>query len=293
MKLLSFSPWQKCKTSLPASGNDEDVVVHRFVTRSSSNKSRDFKVDAIPTLSLTTSHQISVLGQSDALAKKKKTKGELLNSSLAQEIPQWIYTSRPGESSSFFSKNKDKQSPIARGNAQIGAVVDSNGRKIYCLQSKNTILKVWDLDANVTGPDDDSEDSKSLKKVTFDSPVVCMESIPIKRRVIKRSKHNDGYRSGYENDVQSGVVGLLANGQVFVVLLPSSCDLSAKVGIFGKGESTRSRRKSNGFHHNGVVNGTPMNGDCGSVGRHLISIASFSLSNEGNPTAESSRKRKI
>lgn len=297
MKLLSFTPWQQCKTSLPASSNDEDVVLHRISTRPSGNKSRDFQVDAIPTLSLTTSHQISVLGQSDAFATKKKTKEESSKSSLIQEIPQWIYTSRPGESSSFVSKNTNtsKHSSASKGNAPIGTVIDSNGRKIYCLQNNNTILKVWDLDANVTGPDDDSEDNKNLKKVKFDSPVVCMESIPIKRRLVKRSKHNEGYRGSYEADIQSGVVGLLSNGQVFVALMPSSSDKSAKVGIFGKDESSRSRsrRKSNGYHRNGVANGSSMNGNGSSDVQHLISIASISLSNEGSSTVETSRKRKI
>ena len=298
MKLLSFTPWQQCKTSLPASSsNDEDVVLHRIATRPSGNKSRDFQVDAIPTLSLTTSHQISVLGQSDALTTKKKTKEDSSKSSLVQEIPQWIYTSRPGESSSFVSKNTNKHSSASKGNAPIGTVIDSNGRKIYCLQNNNTILKVWDLDANVTGPDDDSEDNKNLKKVEFASPVVCMESIPIKRRLVKRSKHNEGCRGGYGADIQSGVVGLLSNGQVFVALMPSSSDMSAKVGIFGKDESSRSRRKSNGYHRNGVANGSSMNGNGSgsgsSDGQHLISIASISLSNEGSPTVETSRKRKI
>jgi len=249
MKLISFSPWQHSTTSIPQSTNAGDIV-QNFVGKpsvgssskrsrlaASSNQDRNGKSVSHeqPDLILTSDHQISILGHtaSKKILKANGSQGE--NGDIVKELSEWIYTSRPGEQSSFFPKKSDK-SP------QVGAIVDANTRSVFALQKNNTVLKIWSLDNEVTGPDED-EGSNLVDKIELSSAAVCMEAIPYKRQSRVKIKGQNIASSG-NDDIQGGVIGCLANGQIFVVLLSSMREV--KVGFFGKESSTSStsRRRS-------------------------------------------------
>ena len=249
MKLISFSPWQHSTTSIPQSTNADDIVpksVGKPSVGSSSKRSRlavssnqDRNGKSIsheqPDLILTSDHQISILGHaaSKKVIKANGSHGE--NGDIVKELSQWIYTSRPGEQSSFFPKKLDES-------LRVGAIVDANTRSVFALQKNNTVLKIWSLDNEVTGPDED-EGSNLVDKIELSSAAVCMEAIPYKRQSRVKIKGQNIGSSGYD-DIQGGVIGSLANGQIFVVLLSSTREV--KVGFFGKENSTSStsRRRS-------------------------------------------------
>lgn len=242
MKLISFSPWQHSTTSIPQSSNADDIV-QRFVgssskrTRVSGNQERNGKSVSPeqPDLILTSDHQISILGHAPSKKILKATGTVGTKTESIKELPQWIYTSRPGEQSAFFPKKSDK--------SKVGAIVDANSRSVFALQKNNTVLKIWSLDHDVTGPDED-EGSNLVDKIELSSAVVSIEAIPYKRQSrVKIKGQNSGVSAG-QDDFHGGVIGSLANGQIFVVLISSQREV--KVGFFSKDSSvsSTSRRKS-------------------------------------------------
>lgn len=249
MKLIGFSSWKQTSTSIPHSQNDE-WVVHKIIgkptdssTSSASKRSRTLYkqqkngkpiVNDQPDLVLTTDHQISILGHTSS-KKTLKNSGTDSSDHLVKELPQWIYTSRPGEQSSFLPKQSQQC-------AKVGAVIDPNSRSVFSLQKDNTVLKVWNLGNEVTGPDED-EDSNMIKRVEFHSPVVSLEAIPFRRHAYVKIKGEDP-ANAKTNDIQGGVTGVLSNGQIFAILVSSSGKL--KVGFYENGDapSKKTRRRS-------------------------------------------------
>ena len=270
MKLVSFSPWQRTTTSIQSSKNSDDIL-HDFIISPSSASppsssyahpskrsklsKQSSSVDALatdmqPVVTITSNHEIGILGHessrkilrvstkpsspSNAISEGvsgMKSNGNDDNSVLKQ-VPQWLYSSRPGTASAFFPASTNSKF------RKIGAVVDATSRTVFALQKNNRILKVWGLDDDVNGPDDGVDgvdgDSSPVQKVQLDSPVLCMNQIPIKRQVRVKIKSNAG---SYQNDEKcyGGVAGLLMNGQMFVVLVRISTNnlKTIKVGIFG------------------------------------------------------------
>jgi len=232
MKLISFSPWQHSATSIPPSSNADDIV-ERFVSSCSKRSKISSNPHEQPDLILTSDHQISILGHA-APKKELKATRTFNKAGNIHELPQWIYTSRPGEQSSFFPKKTEK--------AKIGAIVDANSRSVFALQKNNTVLKIWSLDREVTGPDED-EGTNLVDKVELSSAVVSIDTIPHRHQTRVRIKGQNNGSSG-QDDVLGGVIGSLANGLIFVVLISTTREV--KVGFFGKDSSvsSTSRRRS-------------------------------------------------
>jgi hypothetical protein len=257
MKLIGFSPWQHVATSVPQSSNIDDIV-YKTVGKASPassfkrlrasldhGKTMNETLNEQPDLTLTTDHQISIISHTSSKKIFKGPGGDGKAIQRLKELPQWIYTSRPGDQSSFLPKSSGSQS------LRVGAVVDAHSRSVFSLQKDNTVLKIWSLDDDVSGPDE-AEDTKLVNKVDFPSAVVCMETIPYSRQSRVRIKEQNGSSTKDEDVVQGGVVGLLADGQLFVILVTSSRQL--KIGLFGSKESisnnTRSRRRSTATSQN-------------------------------------------
>ena len=285
MRLIGFSPWKHTTTSIPHSQKD-DGVVYSIIGKPSSNSSsskrarssynQDKKngksiIDEQPDLVLTTDHQISILGHT---SPKKTLKGSVTHNKndIVKELPQWIYTSRPGEQSSFLPKKSEQ--------SKIGAVVDANSRSVFSLQKDNTIMKIWSLDNEVTGPDED-EDSKMVERVELPSPVVSMESIPFRQQARVKIKGHSSVNNE-DVDIQGGVTGMLANGQMFVILISSSREV--KIGFYGKDDpsSTRTRRRIS-------FNGPKPN----TMGTHIFSVVAYASGvNAGGAANVVGQKRK-
>lgn len=279
MKFVGFSPWQHTATSI-SNPSDKACILHNIVGRpsnsaSSSKRARFSKIsrnnslvsDVQADLILTTDHQISILGHTTS---KKILKGNSSNYSESKELPQWIYTSMPGERSSLLAKKS--------GCEKVGAVVDPNSRSVFSVQKDNTIIKIWSLDDEVTGPDDTSEEHR-VEKIGLPSCVVTMDTIPYRQPYHVKIKGHDQITNG-SDQIQGGVVGLLSNGQTFVVLITVLKEV--KVGYFGKADGSGSRRKS---ASNGAKTGL--------VQKHLFSIVGFSSGNRNDGGGETGQKRKL
>eukprot|EP00551_Chaetoceros_affinis_P007047 CAMPEP_0203663100 /NCGR_PEP_ID=MMETSP0090-20130426/822_1 /ASSEMBLY_ACC=CAM_ASM_001088 /TAXON_ID=426623 /ORGANISM="Chaetoceros affinis, Strain CCMP159" /LENGTH=1204 /DNA_ID=CAMNT_0050525967 /DNA_START=211 /DNA_END=3825 /DNA_ORIENTATION=- len=301
---------------------------------SSSSSSSDMQ----PIMTLVSHHRLCILGRNDPQSRKTFLLNNLNHSgdnddgtstctnddrssstAALNQIPQWIYSSRPGDATSFFpnykhdTKNSKNKHLITNGHSNktneessshpihrhIGAVVDPTSRTIFVLQNDNRTMKVWGLDDDVNGPDDDSfgfgtvtaddklgafqngtspgksngignrnsnsnkkmslsSSSSLIQKVEWDSPVLSMYPIPVKRQVRvkikgqapslsspspspkKRKGGNTGSSSGNTNIIQGGIVGLLENGQMFVVLVcltSGDRTRNIKLGIYGNDNS--------------------------------------------------------
>jgi len=277
MKLVGFSPWQHTATSI-SNPSDKACIVHNIVGRpsnfaSSSKRARSSKTSSVSDvqadLILTTDHQISILGHTTS---KKILKGNSSNNNKSKELPQWIYTSMPGERSSLLAKKS--------GCEKVGAVVDPNSRSVFSVQKDNTIIKIWSLDDEVTGPDDTTEEHR-VEKIDLPSCVVTMDAIPYRHQSHVKIKGHD-QTTNVSDKTQGGVVGLLSNGQTFVVLITALKEV--RVGYFGKinGVSSKSKRKS-------ASNGTKT----GLAQKHLFSIVGFSSGNRNNEGNETGPKRKL
>ena len=270
--------------------------------KSSKNKSLS-SIELNPVISLTSDHRISVLGhQSSRKILRASTGGKQgtgaggnEDSTILKEVSQWIYTSRPGDATSFFSK-KTQDHP-----RRVGAVVDPSSRTVFVLQNDNHVMKIWGLDDDVNGPDDElgsrtdktnvNNDSSSLsgvvKKVQFDSPVLCMDSIPIKRQVRVNIKGGKGSKSNNSNQINGGITGLLANGQMFVVLVCiANNKRTIRVGIYGKSTEAKGRRRSTR-----LTNQKPStdNGDAG----YIHSVVGFTAHTKGSTSVDLGQKRKL
>ncbi len=307
MKLLSFTPWKHTTTSIPCSSSNVDAddihgeendILQRViisppgsstVAPSSSKRIKSLSLssslDMQPIMTLVSHHRLCILGRSER---------DRSSSTVAlDQVPQWIYSSRPGDASSFIPNISDTD--IHRIHRRVGAVVDPTSRTVFVLQNDNRTMKVWGLDDDVNGPDDDSgvafqngtsahgtsgsngvSNSSKLttsliQKVEWDSPVLSMYPIPMKRQIrvkIKGSqlqatvkKRGGGAKtttSSGSNIINGGVVGFLANGQMFVVLVcppdgnnsddnndnHPNCSRSIKVGIYGNDNSSSSSSSS-------------------------------------------------
>jgi len=253
MKLLNFSPWQQTATSIPSS-TDIDDIKHNFVDSSSSPSTGSLSkrkkllsneissFDMQPDLAITSSHQINILGHqtSRKILRSSNANNHSDDKSIVKQVPHWIYTSRPGPTSSFFPNESSEKTTKSN---RLGATVEHNSRTVFVLQNDNLVLKIWGLDDNVNGPDDESNGEPcSIQKVKFDSPVLFMETIPMKRQVrvkIKGSNSTDTI----DDKVQGGIAGLLSNGQMFVVLVClGSNSRTIKVGVFGENKDQNVRK---------------------------------------------------
>ncbi|GFH45637.1 hypothetical protein CTEN210_02111 [Chaetoceros tenuissimus] len=290
MRLLSFSSWQECATSI--SNKDTSSIVHRFIGRPSlsvsqakrfkSFRNQERSIASVsqqqPTLVLTTNHQISLLGHRSTKKPVKPGETKETSSDPIKELSQWIYSSRPGDSSSFLPKSKKSDN-----SDKIGAVVDANSRSVFSLQKNNTVLKIWSLDQEVTGPDED-EDSKLVEKVELSSEVVSMEVIPYRKNSNVKIKGKGNMNGGVQKeiDIQGGVIGLLSNGQVFVVLISS--ERKIQIGFYNKEStlSTRSRRRSTS--KSAAAKDT--SSDC------IYAVAGYSVTSKSSSNTNAGKKRK-
>ncbi len=284
MRLIGFSPWQQIETSIPNQSNAE-CVVHRVIDRPSSFQSFSKRArtshsqgqksvaDVQADLILSTNHQLSILGHT---VSKKILKGNPSSGENAlKEIPQWIYTSMPGEQSSFLPNQSSCE--------KIGAVVDPNSRSVFSLQKENTLLKVWSLDDEVTGPDE-SLDGNLIEKVPLPSAAVAMEAIPYRQQSHVKIKGHGSNADGAD-DIQGGIVGLLSCGQVFLVLITAQKTL--KVGFYGEEESSQSFSKS---RRKSTSNGAKST----SAPAHLYSVVGYtSTSKMATSSSEAGQKRKL
>ena len=277
MKLVSFSPWKHTATSIPSTKEGDDIIQNFVISPSSTitsvltskriKSSKNMSLTSVTTtpstemqavLSLTSNHRISILGHqsSKKILRLPNSSGGLPSSTdedntILKEVPQWIYASRPGPTSAFFpnhqessssngSKRRSSTKLSSKTIRHIGSVIDSPSRSIFALQNNNTIMKIWGLDDDVNGPDDDVSNS-SIQKVEFDSPILCMNSIPIRRQVRVKIKGQDNRQSN-QNHAHGGVAGLLMNGQMFVVLVTiiHSNKRELSVGVFGNNSDSSS-----------------------------------------------------
>jgi hypothetical protein len=282
MKLIGFSPWKHAATSIPFSNKDSGLtynIIGRPSSNSSTKRARSSynqekkngkpSMNEHPDLVLTTDHQISILGHSSS-RKSLKDSRTISDNDDVKELSQWIYTSRPGEQSSFLPKQSEQTT-------QVGAVVDANSRSVFSLQKGKRVVKIWSLDNEVTGPDED-EDSEMVERVDLPSPAVSMEAIPYRQQTrVKIKGHNSVDNGG--GDIQGGVAGILGNGQMFVILITSSREV--KIGFYGKDDasSSKSRRRSSS-------NGSKSNVE----GSHIFSVATYSSS--GSISSAVGQKRK-
>ncbi len=288
MKLIGFSPWKHIATSVPQIQGG-DSVAYRIVAAPSSNaisskrtryslnqekKNGKIVINEQPDLVLTTDHQISILGHTASPKKSLKGSTVPIICNVIKELPEWIYTSRPGDESAFIPKKSD-QSP------KIGAVIDANSRSVISLQKDNSIIKIWSLDSKVTGPDED-DNKRTVQRVEVPSPVVSLETIPYKQQTRVKIRGHDSTNTE-DVAIEGGVTGVLDDGQIFVILILASREL--KVGFYGKDDSSSgrtSRRSSN--------NGAKQN----TSGIHILSVANYTSSNGSGYNADNSigQKRK-
>ncbi len=269
MKLVSFSPWQHTATSIPSSQNEHDIIQNFIISPSTTNSSmsippsskrirsskshstRSMSLEMNPVVSITSNHHISIIGhpQSNKILRNatgnSEGKASDEDNTILKEVPQWMYTSRPGPTTAFFPSRKNGNKKSSSSSSQslphirkLGAVIDPTSRTIFALQNDNKVMKVWGLADDVNGPDDEQVGSNSngntpIHKVQFESPVLCMNSIPIRRQVRVKIK---GGEKNQHNNVHGGVAGLLMNGQMFVVLVCMTDKnlRRIKVGMFGK-----------------------------------------------------------
>eukprot|EP00559_Dactyliosolen_fragilissimus_P006705 CAMPEP_0184867720 /NCGR_PEP_ID=MMETSP0580-20130426/27542_1 /TAXON_ID=1118495 /ORGANISM="Dactyliosolen fragilissimus" /LENGTH=908 /DNA_ID=CAMNT_0027368153 /DNA_START=343 /DNA_END=3069 /DNA_ORIENTATION=+ len=131
--------------------------------------------------------------------------------SILSEVPEWVYNSRPGNDGSFFPHHN--RGTNSKDCSDIVPIVDPFVRVIFALQNNNKTLSTWSLDTHVDGPDDRTN---NIHKYNFSSSVVAMELLPSQKRKIM-------FKDGNEDIIiQSGIVGLLTNGQIFLALIVSS-----------------------------------------------------------------------
>jgi len=233
MKLVDFTPWQNCCVTVPVVSDNADIIyritplprmykqkMKRAKLSDHEQNRKNRKVFCMqPTFSLTASSHICILGHRSFEEPSPKYNGCL------KEVPEWLYSSRPGSLSSLL--------PVKDGDIpkQIGAIVDQESRTVFALQEDNRLLKIWSLDAIVTGPDDDVGEDNVIQKVSLDSSVVCMEVLPY-----DRCRYNSVNIAGNDvagcDKVLCGVTGLLSSGQMFIAL-KFSVSQKVKVGFFG------------------------------------------------------------
>jgi len=245
------------------------IIRNREDGSSASKRFTDTK-DTVPILTLTTPHQISILGEKDQL-RNKTTNSFRMSSGFRdrvlesiQHIPQWNYTSRPGESNSFLSSTNSTSilptptltaTATATSSIIIGPPVDTTSRTICTLQDNNCTIKIWNLDdpicelddgevpaTTTTTPATKDTTTKIIETITLESPVVSMERIPLTSTNLQLTSEEGETLSG-------GVSGILANGQAFVALFTSSNvdkKSSVKVGIFDKPDSYHESSSYNG-----------------------------------------------
>lgn len=262
MKLVSFSPWQHTVTSVPLPKNEDDIIqnfilsplssgmppvkrMKPFTRESSKSKPLSSSINMTPMVAITSNHTVSVLGHqaSKKLLHVSSSGDQPTNdgNSILNQVPQWIYTSRPGPKSSFLPSkvaNGSTNGKTSSKTRRVGAVVDAASRTIFALQKDNEVMKIWGLEDDVNGPDEDG-----IQEIEFDSPVLCMSTIPSKPRQVTVKIKGNG--SGGGGDYLGGVAGLLGNGQMFVVLV-SIVDDTRRINmeIYGKTTEEDIARKS-------------------------------------------------
>ena len=304
MKLVAFSPWKHTTTCI-SSSKGIDTIIPNLITlpsnttnqpvskrRKKSKKEIKLKPsfssssatgasDVQPVLSVTSNHQLCVLGHhhnntdqhknTTSTSNSPKTILRQPSSSLQtdevnlelKQVSQWIYNSRPDPTSSFLPE-KNANSDDVKNLRKIGAVIDPLSKSIFVLQNNNQTLKVWNLDDDVNGPDDnyfsekdDQKDRKIIQSIEFDSPVMSMDMIRVKQRQVRHVKikgtmNNDGdderMNANGKSDanivVKAGVTGILSNGQMYVLLVCSDTGSSAnyaKLGLYGAKRNSQKR----------------------------------------------------
>ena len=254
MKLISFSPWQHTVTSVPLPKNENDIIQNFILsplssasppvkrikasTKASSKlKPLSSSVDMTPMVSITSNYTVTVLGYQSSKKILHVSSGDQPandDNAMLKQVPEWIYTSRPGPKSSFLPSKATNGSTNGKSSKtrRVGAVVDAASRTIFVLQNDNHVMKIWGLEDDVNSPDEDG-----IQKIQFDSPVLCMNTIPSKpRQVTVKIKGKDG-GGGSSSSYLGGIAGLLVSGQMFVALV-SIVDNTRRINMEIYGEAT-------------------------------------------------------
>eukprot|EP00934_Nitzschia_sp_Nitz4_P008576 Nitzschia sp. Nitz4//scaffold170_size48074//266//3013//NITZ4_007098-RA/size48074-processed-gene-0.17-mRNA-1//-1//CDS//3329538619//8566//frame0 len=172
--LVNLSPWKSVQTSLTSrrrkrtgKGSEDDAFQAVFVTASSRRGQSKKKsggsdlTEKYPFLSITSSHQVMVVGRS-----KDRSYSEMTSMQ---------YQSRPGVAGSFFPTQTNRKSA---SNAQIPAVIDTKTDRVFALQQGNKRLCVWGAH-DASGPS-----SKHLAVVELSSPAVSLSLLPVHKGVV-------------------------------------------------------------------------------------------------------------
>ncbi len=117
--------------------------------------------DNLPFLTITSEHNITVLG---------KNLSEAEGSSSYKEFSSLRFNSRPGDAGSFFAK--------AANGPLIPAVLDTKNDRGYALQQGNNRLTCWNSWKS-SGPDD-----KSALKAHLDHPALSMKLLPMSKGIV-------------------------------------------------------------------------------------------------------------
>lgn len=283
MKVVGFSPWQHVPTSIEGS-RIVPKIIGRPSTSSSSSKRAKLSInsdkksllggsslDFQPDLVLSSDHQISVLGHAGSKRILKSSDQNSVQEDSISEVTRWIYTSRPGDKTSFLPKSPETE--------EIGAVVDPNSRSVFSLQNDNQMIKIWSLDEDVSGPDDNNEGEVLVKHVDLPSPVVSMDAIPFRKQTRVKIKDSESIVDPAVG-ILGGIAGSLANEQTFILIIDITRQVHLE--IYGGSETKSSRRKSTS---NTAKKNT-------STKKHLYSVVSYN-SLSSSPTQETGQKRKL
>ena len=283
MKVVGFSPWQQVPTSIEGSRIVHKIIGHPSTSSSSSKRTKSAatpdkksylsgsSLDFQPDLVLSSEHQISVLGHTGSKKILKSSDHTTLREDTISEVSRWIYTSRPGDQTSFLPKSSETE--------EIGAVVDPNSRSVFSLQNNNQTIKIWSLDEDVSGPDDSDEDGLLVKRIDLPSPVLSMDAIPFRKQTRVKIKDGDSLVDPTVG-ILGGIAGLLQNEQTFILIIDVSRQVQLE--IYGGSETKSSRRKS-------TSNTVKKNA---STKKHLYSVISYN-SISSNLMQEPGQKRKL
>lgn len=199
--LVQLSPWQSCSTSVPISTKrrrkqsdastfaydlplefEASLVTSTKRIRHKKKLKRNSGSNEEPTVTITSSHRVCIVGQSSHSRAGAEAGG-------LQECSQWQFQSRPGKSTSFLQQvstsingSKQPQHHVTR----IPAILDARNDQVYALQHENATLSCWNAETS-SGPED--VDAPAVK-VSLSSPAMCMSFLPFQSGIAYGTCHD-------------------------------------------------------------------------------------------------------
>ncbi|CAJ1960985.1 unnamed protein product [Cylindrotheca closterium] len=175
--LVELSPWKSVRTSLSAPKinrrrkRDEAIIdlpiVFSSVVTGSKRGSQKMKhstfefTDMVPFVTVTSEHEISVIGQA--------------NDQSYHESGSLRYSTRPLKKYAFMTVSEGKSTKINL--VRIPAIFDTRSDRVFAFQEGNTCLCAWK--SSESGPED-----KSCLKVQLDSPALSMTMLSLHRGIV-------------------------------------------------------------------------------------------------------------